>query len=111
MGASTGRERLGREGPIRVILLAWILNPARSGGRSWLQSGIVARGQALGHGLDEDVMKRRLRAGRWRAVHRGVYATFSGRLSREAVLWAASCAPVRGGPQPPDGRRVTRADR
>jgi hypothetical protein len=54
-----------------------------------LQSGIVARGQVLGHGLDEDVMKRRLRAGRWRAVHRGVYATFSGRLSREATLWAA----------------------
>jgi Protein of unknown function (DUF559) len=53
------------------------------------QSGIVGRRQALGHGLDEDVMKRRLRAGRWRAVHRGVYATFGGRLSREAELWAA----------------------
>jgi hypothetical protein len=60
-----------------------------------LQSGIVARGQALGYGLDEDVMKRRLRAGRWRAVHRGVYATFSGRLSRDAVLWAAI---LRAGP-------------
>jgi len=60
-----------------------------------LQSGIVARGQALSHGLDEDVMKRRLRAGRWRAVHWGVYATFNGRLSREAVLWAAV---LRAGP-------------
>jgi hypothetical protein len=55
----------------------------------------VARGQALGHGLDEDVMKRRLRAGRWGAAQRGVYATFSGRLSREAVLWAAV---LRAGP-------------
>jgi hypothetical protein len=54
-----------------------------------LQSGIVGREQALAHGLNEHVMKRRLRAGRWRAVHRGVYATFGGRLSRQAELWAA----------------------
>jgi len=40
-------------------------------------------------------MKRRLRAGRWCVVHRGVYATFSGDLSREAVLWAAV---LRAGP-------------
>jgi hypothetical protein len=60
-----------------------------------LQCGVVARGQALDHGLDEDVMKRRLRAGRWGAAQRGVYATFSGRLSRGAVLWAAV---LRAGP-------------
>jgi hypothetical protein len=31
----------------------------------------------------------KLQAGEWRQVHRGVYATFTGMLSREARLWAA----------------------
>jgi hypothetical protein len=60
-----------------------------------IQSGIVSRGQALGYGLDADVVDNRLRSGRWRPVHRGVYATFSGKLSREAELWAAV---LRAGP-------------
>ncbi|HMG62155.1 MAG TPA: type IV toxin-antitoxin system AbiEi family antitoxin domain-containing protein [Streptosporangiaceae bacterium] len=60
-----------------------------------LQSGIVSRGQALRAGLDDDVIENRLRSGRWRAVHRGTYATFSGQLSREAMLWAAI---LRAGP-------------
>jgi hypothetical protein len=60
-----------------------------------LQSGIVARGQALRHGLDDDLIENRLRSGRWRAVHWGVYATFPGSLSREAELWAAV---LRAGP-------------
>jgi hypothetical protein len=60
-----------------------------------LQSGVVLRGQALRHGLNLDAIEYRLLCGRWRAVHRGVYATFSGPLSREAVLWAAV---LRAGP-------------
>ncbi|HEX5293224.1 MAG TPA: hypothetical protein VFX25_30495 [Streptosporangiaceae bacterium] len=60
-----------------------------------LQSGVVSRGQVLGHGLDDDMIENRLRSRRWRPVHWGVYATFSGRLSREAVLWAAV---LRAGP-------------
>jgi hypothetical protein len=60
-----------------------------------LQSGIVSRGQALHHGLTDDLIENRLRSGRWRAVQRGVYATFTGRLSREAELWAAV---LRAGP-------------
>jgi hypothetical protein len=60
-----------------------------------LQSGIVSRRQAHDHGLDDDKIENRLRSGRWRAAHRGVYATFSGTLSREAVLWAAV---LRAGP-------------
>jgi hypothetical protein len=54
-----------------------------------LQSGIVSRGQALRHGLTDDLIENRLRSGRWRAVQWGVYATYTGRLSREAELWAA----------------------
>jgi hypothetical protein len=60
-----------------------------------LQSGIVSRPQVLSHGLDDDRIENRLRSGRWRAIQRGVYATFSGRLSREAELWAAV---LRAGP-------------
>jgi hypothetical protein len=60
-----------------------------------LQAGVVSRGQVLGHGLDDDMIENRLRSRRWRPVHRGVYATFSGRLGREAVLWAAV---LRAGP-------------
>ena len=60
-----------------------------------LQSGIVSRGQALPLGLDDDRIENRLRSGRWRAVQWGVYATFPGRLSREAELWAAV---LRAGP-------------
>jgi len=53
------------------------------------QSGIVSRGQAVMTGLSEDMIKFRVRSGRWRLVHAGVYATFTGELTRRAQLWAA----------------------
>jgi predicted transcriptional regulator of viral defense system len=34
-------------------------------------------------------MDNRMRNGRWQRLQRGVYATFSGEPTREAVLWAA----------------------
>ncbi|HEX5290950.1 MAG TPA: hypothetical protein VFX25_18985 [Streptosporangiaceae bacterium] len=60
-----------------------------------LQAGVVSRGQALSHGLDDDRIENRVRSGRWRAIQRGVYAAFPGPLSREAELWAAL---LRAGP-------------
>jgi very-short-patch-repair endonuclease len=62
--------------------------------RHWMmllhaQCGIIDRSQALGAGLSDEQIEHRLRSGRWRRVHDGVYATFSGPLSREARLWAA----------------------
>ena len=59
------------------------------------QRGVVTRGQSLRYGLGDDIIEARLRSGRWNAMHRGVYATFSGEPGREAVLWAAV---LRGGP-------------
>jgi hypothetical protein len=60
------------------------------------QAGVVSRAQAIAAGgLGNDAIARRLAAGRWRTVHRGVYATFTGELSRDAVLWAAV---LRAGP-------------
>jgi hypothetical protein len=54
-----------------------------------LQRGILTIDQATEAGLSKELLKSRVRQGRWQRIHRGVYATFSGKLSREAVLWAA----------------------
>ena len=62
--------------------------------REWLmlldaQCGIADRWQALSLGFTVSRIQHRLTSGRWRRVYEGVYATFSGPLSREARLWAA----------------------
>ena len=62
--------------------------------REWVlvlhaQRGIAAKAQARKSGLSEKAIRHRLRVGKWRQVRRGVYATFTGELSREARLWAA----------------------
>src|SRR5689334_11769717 len=53
------------------------------------QCGVVSRSQALRTGLTTDMIKFRLRSGRWRLMHRGVYITFTGVPGRGARLWAA----------------------
>jgi Transcriptional regulator, AbiEi antitoxin len=53
------------------------------------QSGVISRAQALQAGFSSDMVKFRLRSGRWRLMHRGVYATFTGTAGRPAWLWAA----------------------
>jgi len=80
----------GTEGPGRLRLdgvedersLRW---------RSQLQaqSGVVSRQQAQDAGFRDDTIDRRLRSGTWQRLHTGVYATFTGVLSREAKQWAA----------------------
>jgi hypothetical protein len=54
-----------------------------------IQAGIVGRDQALRAGLSRRQIEHRLQSGAWRSVYPGVYATFTGPLSREARLWAA----------------------
>jgi hypothetical protein len=53
------------------------------------QAGVVTRSQALRAGLTRGVVDARLKFGRWRQIYPGVYATFTGPLSRNAQLWAA----------------------
>jgi hypothetical protein len=53
------------------------------------QYGIVSRSQALRAGLTVDMIKFRVRSGRWRQIHPGIYATFTGSPGRTAQLWAA----------------------
>jgi predicted transcriptional regulator of viral defense system len=59
------------------------------------QDGIIGRSQALEFGLSPDSMRNRVRAVGWQRIQRGVYATFSGEMTREAQLWAAL---LRAGP-------------
>lgn len=53
------------------------------------QGGVVSRQQALRTGMTPGAIVAKLKYGRWQPLHRGVYATFTGPLSREARLWAA----------------------
>jgi hypothetical protein len=53
------------------------------------QFGIVSRPQALRGGLTAGMIKFRVASGRWRQIHRGIYATFNGDLSYGSRLWAA----------------------
>src|SRR6202789_3382671 len=53
------------------------------------QCGIIDLSQAKQVGFSKRQIWHRLQSGRWQHVHEGVYATFTGPLSREARLWAA----------------------
>jgi hypothetical protein len=53
------------------------------------QHGMVSCAQIAEAGLTRGIAISRVKRGSWRRIHRGVYATFSGDLSREAALWAA----------------------
>jgi hypothetical protein len=53
------------------------------------QAGIVTRSQAAALGVSPKAIDRHVRAQRWRRVHRGVVATFTGPLPRISELWAA----------------------
>jgi very-short-patch-repair endonuclease len=61
-----------------------------------LQRGVLARWQAPGVDLKWATINSLLRNDRWRPLQRGVYATFTGKPSRDAELWAAV---LRAGPQ------------
>ncbi len=53
------------------------------------QCGVLTTRQAVEAGLTVDQVTAKVRFGRWRRMHRGVYATFSGAPTRLAELWAA----------------------
>jgi hypothetical protein len=60
------------------------------------QSGVISRAQGAEFGLAGEEMRNRVRFADWQRIQRGVYATFSGDLQREARLWAAL---LRAGPE------------
>lgn len=59
------------------------------------QRGIVARWQISACASDRYAADGLLRQGRWQALYRGVYATYTGRPSRTGMLWAGvrRCGP------------------
>ncbi|MDR2984745.1 MAG: type IV toxin-antitoxin system AbiEi family antitoxin domain-containing protein [Nocardiopsaceae bacterium] len=60
-----------------------------------IQRGVLSARQAASGGLSKDQIRTLVRTGRWRPLHHGVYATFTGDPAREALLWAAV---LRAGP-------------
>jgi hypothetical protein len=60
------------------------------------QSGMLSCTQIQANGLTRAILISRLRRGSWQRVYPGVYAVFSGELSREAALWAAVLYAGRG---------------
>lgn len=59
------------------------------------QKGIVRRGQLIDAGMLPGAIARRLGSREWRRLGAGVYATFTGELTRDAKLWTAV---LRAGP-------------
>lgn len=53
------------------------------------QHGVVAKSQVDDIGIGRGSVGHRLKSGKWQRLHRGVYAAFTGELTREARLWAA----------------------
>ncbi|HEV7757041.1 MAG TPA: type IV toxin-antitoxin system AbiEi family antitoxin domain-containing protein, partial [Mycobacteriales bacterium] len=62
------------------------------------QDGLVTRDQLLAAGVTDGRVRAQLRAGRWRRLTAGLYATFTGELGPEARLLAA-CLHVGCGAQ------------
>ncbi len=54
-----------------------------------IQRGILTSAQLSKAGLTRSAVNSRLRQGDWQRLHRGVYASFSGPLNRQALLWGA----------------------
>lgn len=54
-----------------------------------LQAGVVSRRQAIDVGMTTSAVTSKVAHGRWRNMHPGVYATFTGTADRSAQLWAA----------------------
>jgi hypothetical protein len=59
------------------------------------QKGVIAAWQASFVGISPVVMDAQLRRGRWRPLYRGVYASYTGPLSRGSQVWAGL---LRAGP-------------
>jgi predicted transcriptional regulator of viral defense system len=76
---------------VRVAKLDGVLNdiPGTVRRQAREQGGVITRRQAVQAGLSVDKITWLLKRGDWRQVHRGVYVTVTGPVSRSAQLWAA----------------------
>jgi very-short-patch-repair endonuclease len=60
------------------------------------QSDVLTRDQALAH-LSPKAVEHRIRSGRWRRAHQGVYLAHNGPVTRQQQLWIAYLSVGRGG--------------
>ncbi len=61
------------------------------------QAGVITRAQALAAGMTRDAIYARLRTERWQRIHAGVYAAYSGPVTRESLMRAAVLGARHGG--------------
>ncbi|AEV82858.1 hypothetical protein ACWT_1839 [Actinoplanes sp. SE50] len=61
------------------------------------QHGVITWQQARRH-LSEKAIRHRVRSGRWRRVHRGIYLAHSESCTRQQYLWVASLGAGNGRP-------------
>lgn len=52
------------------------------------QAGVLSSQQVIDAGLSRNAVTSKVRLGRWKRIYPGVYATFTGPLTRDARLWA-----------------------
>ncbi len=52
------------------------------------QAGVIGRRQAIGSGMSSSAVVSKIARGRWQVICPGVYATFTGDVGRNALLWA-----------------------
>jgi hypothetical protein len=57
---------------------------------------VISRAQAISFGVSDNAIARRIHGRHWQRMHLGVYATFSGPISRRCWLWAAV---LKAGPE------------
>ncbi|MGH3264277.1 MAG: type IV toxin-antitoxin system AbiEi family antitoxin domain-containing protein, partial [Trebonia sp.] len=60
------------------------------------QAGVISRSQVLNFGLTRGMLDARVAFGRWKQVYPGIYATFTGPMARESLLWAAVLSAGQG---------------
>lgn len=53
------------------------------------QADVLSRAQAMAYGLSAAAIRAHLAASRWQRVHRGIYCTYTGPLTRSSRQWAA----------------------
>jgi hypothetical protein len=76
---------------VRAGILSGMSNdiPPGLGDAVRFQAGVISRRQALRSGMSPGAIASKVKCARWRQIHSGVYATFSGPVGRDAQLWAA----------------------
>ena len=85
-------QRLNCRWPLPIIIDMGDVIPQTLRALAGDQAGVVTRQQALGAGMSDGAIVARIKFGRWQRVHVGVYATFTGPVTRDARLWAAALA-------------------